>query len=239
MCFSLVSMIDFMDQNLTPFKSRLSKLQSWHQNFSCLVGPNEHFYTRCLLSARTSHGTTFAPRLKAPLIRKQWIHAIRREEGKAFVITERTKVCSLHFRSEDLRKSINGRIYIKEGGVPSKFDWSGPSPKKRKAPTERQPLPAKKQLLAEDNSHRSDQSASVNSEAQETVEMSACEPSTSFEDDTCKTPDLERQIAEQSTKIGELEEKLKQALKTFIIQTLKMREMFRLQRKDVAESSSH
>lgn len=99
----------------------------------------------------------------------------------------------------DLRKSINGRIYIKEGGVPSKFDWSGPSPKKRKAPTERQPLPAKKQLLAEDNSHRSDQSASVNSEAQETVEMSACEPSTSFEDDTCKTPDLERQIAEQST----------------------------------------
>ena len=41
--------------------------------------------------------------------------------------------------------------------------------------------------------------------------MSTCEPSTSFEDDTCKTPDLERQIAEQSTKIGELQEKLKQA----------------------------
>ena len=59
MCFSLVSMLDFMDQNLTPLKSRLSKLQSWHQNFSCLVGPNEHFYTRCLLSARTSHGTLF------------------------------------------------------------------------------------------------------------------------------------------------------------------------------------
>ena len=63
MCFSLVSMLDFMGQNLTPLKSRLSKLQSWHQNFSCLVGPNEHFYARCLLSARTSHGTTFAPRL--------------------------------------------------------------------------------------------------------------------------------------------------------------------------------
>ena len=63
MCFSLVSMLDFMGQNLTSLKSRLSKLQSWHQNFSCLVGPNEHFYTRCLLSARTSHGTTFAPRL--------------------------------------------------------------------------------------------------------------------------------------------------------------------------------
>ena len=41
--------------------------------------------------------------------------------------------------------------------------------------------------------------------------MSTSEPSTSFEEDTCKTPDLERQIAEQSTKIGELEEELKQA----------------------------
>ena len=68
MCFSLVSMLDFMGQNLTPLKSRLSKLQSWHQNFSCLVGPNEHFYTTCLLSARTSHGTTFTPRLKKRLL---------------------------------------------------------------------------------------------------------------------------------------------------------------------------
>ena len=64
MCFSMVFMLDFMGKNLTPIKSCLSKLQSWHQNFSCLVGPNEHFYTRCLLSARTSHGTTFAPRLQ-------------------------------------------------------------------------------------------------------------------------------------------------------------------------------
>ena len=56
-----------MGQNLTALKSRLSKLQSWHQNFSSLVGPNEHYYTRCLLSARTSHGTTFAPRLKADI----------------------------------------------------------------------------------------------------------------------------------------------------------------------------
>lgn len=132
---------------------------------------------------------------KAPLLRKQWIHAIRRDEGKGFVITERTKVCSLHFKSEDLRKSINGRIYVKEGGIPSKFDWSGPSPKKRKAPTERQPLPAKKKLLTE-----------------ETVEMFAFEPSTSFEVDTCETQDLERQISEQTKTIGELEEKLKRVI---------------------------
>ena len=169
-------------------------------SFCCVPNCNQKGY-----STSSGEKVSFFNFPKEPLIRKQWIHAIRRDEGKVFVIRERTKVWSLHFRSEDLRKSINGRIYIKEGGVPSKFDWSGPSPKKRKAPTERQPLPAKKKLLTEDNS------PSVNNEVQETIEMSASEPSTSFEEDTCKTPDLERQIAEQSTKIGELEEELKQA----------------------------
>ena len=86
MCFSLVSMLDFMDQNLTPLKSRLSKLQSWHQNFSCLVGPNEHFYTRCLLSARTSHGTLFYD------ICSQTVTYL-----KALKITERLLLLSLNF----------------------------------------------------------------------------------------------------------------------------------------------
>ena len=154
-------------------------------SFCCVPNCNQKGY-----STSSGEKVSFFNFPKEPLIRKQWIHAIHRDEGKDFVITERTKVCSLHFRSEDLRKSINGRIYIKEGGIPSKFDSSGPSPKKRKAPSERQPLPAKKKLLTEDNS------ASVNTEVQETIEMSASEPSTSFEEDTCKTPDLERQIAE-------------------------------------------
>lgn len=74
-----------------------------------------------------------------PLRRKQWVHAIRREEGSNFKITGSTKVCSLHFRAEDLRKSLNGRIYVSEGGIPSKFSWSIPSPRKRRAPTLRQP----------------------------------------------------------------------------------------------------
>ena len=151
-------------------------------SFCCVPKCNQKGY-----STSSGEKVSFFNFPKEPLIRKQWIHAIRRDEGKDFVITERTKVCSLHFRSEDLRKSINGRIYIKEGGVPSKFDWSGPSPKKRKAPTERQPLPAKKKLLTEDN-------VSVNNEVQETIEMSASEPSTSFEEDTCKTPGLGRQM---------------------------------------------
>ena len=137
-------------------------------SFCCVPNCNQKGYT-----SLSGEKVSFFNFPKAPLLRKQLIHAIRRDEGKDFVITERTKVCSLHFKSEDLRKSINGRIYVKEGGIPSKFDWSGPSPKKRKAPTERQPLPAKKKLLTE-----------------ETVEMFAFEPS--FEVDTCETQDVER-----------------------------------------------
>ena len=92
--------------------------------------------------------------------------------------------------------------------MPSKFDWSGPSLKKRKAPIERKPLPVKKKLqLAEEISFDSSPSASVNNE-EEVVEISANGPSTSLELDP---PDLERKIAEQSQKIAELEEKLKQS----------------------------
>ena len=72
--------------------------------------------------------------------RKQWIHAIRRDEGNYFKIHDKTKVCSLHFKPDDLKKSLNGRIFVKEGNIPSKFEWKLESPKKRKAPTFRQPL---------------------------------------------------------------------------------------------------
>jgi hypothetical protein len=72
--------------------------------------------------------------------RKQWIHAIRRDEGNCFKIHDKTKVCSLHFKPDDLKKSLNGRIFVKEGKIPSKFEWKLESPKKRKAPTFRQPL---------------------------------------------------------------------------------------------------
>lgn len=170
-----------------PFDSVLLWIHFAMPSFCCVPNCNQKGYT-----SLSGEKVSFFNFPKAPLLRKQWIHAIRRDEGKDFVITERTKVCSLHFKSEDLRKSINGRIYVKEGGIPSKFDWSGPSPKKRKAPTERQPLPAKKKLLTE-----------------ETVEMFAFEPS--FEVDTCETQDVERQISEQTKQIGELEEKLKQS----------------------------
>ncbi|CAB4044606.1 THAP domain-containing 6, partial [Paramuricea clavata] len=72
--------------------------------------------------------------------RIQWIHAIRRDEGNYFKIHDKTKVCSLHFKPDVLKKSLNGRIFVKEGNITSKFEWKLGSPKKRKAPTARQPL---------------------------------------------------------------------------------------------------
>ena len=57
------------------------------------------------------------------------------------------KVCSLHFRPEDLRKSLSGRVYVADGAIPSKFAWSILSPRKRKAPTLRQPLVQTKKNL--------------------------------------------------------------------------------------------
>ena len=68
----------------------------------------------------------------------------------SFVFWNRIKVCLLRFRPEDLRKSFGGRIYVREGKIPSKFDWSGPSPKNRKPPTGWRPLPAMKKHITED-----------------------------------------------------------------------------------------
>ena len=39
--------------------------------------------------------------------RKLWLHALRRDVGPHFSITHGTRVCSCHFKSEDLRKTPN------------------------------------------------------------------------------------------------------------------------------------
>ena len=71
------------------------------------------------------------------MLKKKWIHAIRRDKGKDFKISESTKVCSRHFRKEDLKKTLTGKICLRSGAVPSIFSWICMSPRKRKPPTER------------------------------------------------------------------------------------------------------
>ena len=73
--------------------------------------------------------------------RKQWLHAIRREEGKHFRITKGTKVCSRHFRPEyDFVKTLAGRTELRGNAVPSKFAWTRTSPRKRKVPAVRESI---------------------------------------------------------------------------------------------------
>lgn len=38
------------------------------------------------------------------ILKKCWLHAIRRDEGKEFRVSENTKICSRHFKPEDLVK---------------------------------------------------------------------------------------------------------------------------------------
>ena len=70
-------------------------------------------------------------------LKKLWIYAIRRDEGKNFQVSNNTKVCSRHFKSDDLKKSLNGVVSLKNGAVPSVFAWKRSSPRKRPPPTPR------------------------------------------------------------------------------------------------------
>ena len=66
-----------------------------------------------------------------------WIHAIRRDVGQNFSINEGTRVCSRHFRGEDLQRRLSGKVSPSTGAVTSKFAWKQSSPRKRAPPTPR------------------------------------------------------------------------------------------------------
>lgn len=108
----------------------------------CVVGCTQRGYT-----TKGDQKVSFFNFPKERTKRKQWIHAIRREEGKEFFITAKTKVCSLHFKPKDLRKTLTGCLHPLENALPSVFYWSV-SPEKRKLPMERLPLPTKNETRA-------------------------------------------------------------------------------------------
>ncbi|CAN8000969.1 unnamed protein product, partial [Ixodes hexagonus] len=59
-----------------------------------------------------------------PVIRKQWIIAIRRDEGEYFTITKYTKICSKHFLQSDFLPNVAGnRRFLKQQAVPSVFTF--------------------------------------------------------------------------------------------------------------------
>ena len=52
-------------------------------------------------------------------------------------LSNNTKVCLRHFKSDDLKKSLNGVVSLKNGVVPSVFAWKRSSPCKQPPPTPR------------------------------------------------------------------------------------------------------
>ena len=74
------------------------------------------------------------------VMKKKWLHAIRRDEGKHFKVTENTKICSRHFREGDIKKSLAGKNELR--GVSktqtSKTQTSDRRPRKHR-PRKRRP----------------------------------------------------------------------------------------------------
>ena len=48
---------------------------------------------------------------------KKCLHAIRRDEGKHFKVSENTKICSQHFRKGDIRNVSRGKIATQGKGA--------------------------------------------------------------------------------------------------------------------------
>ena len=75
-------------------------------------------------------------------LREISIHAIRKDEGRLFHRTKTTKVCSLYFKEDDIRKGLGGRVSVKRNAFPCKFAWKSSS-RKRRQPSDRLPVESK------------------------------------------------------------------------------------------------
>lgn len=69
------------------------------------------------------HGlVTFHKFPEDPTLKAQWITNIHRDEGELFKVTEHSKVCSLHFTSDQWEiHSFSGRRTLNPGAVPNEF----------------------------------------------------------------------------------------------------------------------
>lgn len=142
--------------------------------------------------------------------RKQWIHKIRRDPGRDFVINERTKVCSEHFKPDDFifgnYKLNGGRQCLKESSIPSIFAWS-------MGENIRTSLTSQKALrpLIIDNSIKQ-----IHNSEKEIVELEATEVVETLEEPNSEEPDsiqdLQKEVLELKTKLQEAESKLSRCL---------------------------
>ncbi|KAH6939474.1 hypothetical protein HPB50_018559 [Hyalomma asiaticum] len=84
-----------------------------------------------------------------PLLKKRWLVAIKRDEGKLFAVTKHTKVCSTHFANDDyLPNVVGGRRYLRVDAVPSVFAFGKPQRPARRKPRDRQQCVSRAQRLS-------------------------------------------------------------------------------------------
>jgi len=78
---------------------------------------------RCQASAKYNSVLSFFTFPADEELRRKWIVNIRRDK---FTVTPHTRVCSRHFRTEDIREpaSETGRRRLKKGVVPVLFEWN-------------------------------------------------------------------------------------------------------------------
>ncbi|XP_046583676.1 uncharacterized protein LOC124290869 [Haliotis rubra] len=70
-------------------------------------------------------------------LRKEWLVKIRRDVGPYFKLSDKTRVCSSHFKAGDIRRTLIGKRTLLPGSVPSLFPWTQRSPSKRIGPQRR------------------------------------------------------------------------------------------------------
>ena len=145
-------------------------------------------------------------------MKKKWIHAIRRDEGKDFKISYSTKVCSRQFRNEDIKKTLAGKICLKPGAIPSIFSWIRTSLRKRKPPTERNICEPVSSTSAASSSKASAESV-MEFDLEENVEVSICLTTRVVENQNIILPekeccDLTEAIANKDKRIEELEQEI-------------------------------
>ncbi|KAH6934601.1 hypothetical protein HPB50_025621 [Hyalomma asiaticum] len=86
---------------------------------------------------------------KDPLLKKRWLVAIKRDEGKLFAVTKHTKVRSTHFANDDcLPNVVGGRRYLRVDAVPSVFAFGKPQRPARRKPRDRQQCVSRASELA-------------------------------------------------------------------------------------------
>ncbi|KAH6936583.1 hypothetical protein HPB50_019286 [Hyalomma asiaticum] len=86
---------------------------------------------------------------KDPLLKRRWLVAIKRDEGKLFAVTKHTKVCSTHFANDDyLPNVVGGRRYLRVDAVPSVFAFGKPQRPARRKPRDRQQCVSRAQRLS-------------------------------------------------------------------------------------------